>query len=301
MTLPHQAIVFDVQRFSIHDGPGIRSVVFFKGCSLACAWCQNPEAKQASPELAYYAEHCLEGCVRCLGVCPEGAIRSERTARVDFARCTACGKCVDVCPGRALRQVGRSWGAPELLELLLRDRAFYEASGGGLTLSGGEPVLHAGFLREFLPRAKAEALHVALETCGAYPFGLLEPLLPWLDLVLFDVKAADPLRHTRFTGQDNLQILENLAELLRRGVSLEVRMAVIPGWNSDPENVAATAHLLRDLGVRTLTLLPYNHLWEAKLPRLGTGRTPLGIRPPEDGFYAELQDRFARYGVAARI
>jgi pyruvate formate lyase activating enzyme len=300
MSLPHQAIVFDVQRFSIHDGPGIRSVVFFKGCSLACAWCQNPEAKQASPELAYYQERCLPGCTRCL-VCPEDALHADRARRVDFTRCTACGACVDVCPAGALRRVGRSWAAAELLEAVLRDRAFYEASGGGVTLSGGEPVLHASFLAEFLPIVEAEGLHVALETCGAYPFELLEPLLPRLDLVLFDVKAADPLRHGRYTGQDNLQILENLAELRRRRVPLEVRMAVIPGWNSDAENVEATAKLLRELGVETLTLLPYNHLWEAKLPRLGTSRAPLGIRPPQPAFYTALEDAFAQHGVVARV
>lgn len=301
MTLPHRAIVFDVQRFSIHDGPGIRSVVFFKGCSLACVWCQNPEAGQASPEIAYYEEHCLPNCERCLDVCPEDAIRPDRAARVDFERCTACGKCVEVCPGNALRTIGRAWTAPELLEAVLRDRTFYETSGGGITLSGGEPVLHASFLREFLPLAKAEGLHVTLETCGAYPFGLLAPLLPHLDLLLFDLKVADPLRHDRYTGQDNLEILENLAELVRREAPVEVRMAVIPGWNSDAQNVAATAALLGGLGVRTVTLLPYNHFWEAKLPRLGASRIPLGIRPPEAEFYAELEDAFRQHGVAARV
>jgi pyruvate formate lyase activating enzyme len=297
----HQAIVFDVQRFSIHDGPGIRTVVFFKGCSLACAWCQNPEAKQASPELAYYEEHCLPGCTRCLGVCPEQALGPDRAKRVDFARCTACGKCVEVCPGKALRSIGRSWTALELLGSVLRDRTFYQTSGGGITLSGGEPVLHASFLREFLPLAQGEGLHVAVETCGAYPFALLAPLLPYLDLVLFDVKAADPLRHYRYTGQDNRQILQNLGQLVRREVPVEVRMAVIPGWNSDAQNVAATARVLRELGVVRLRLLPYNHLWEAKLPRLGTARAPLRILPPEEGVYAALQDAFAQHGVFAQV
>jgi pyruvate formate lyase activating enzyme len=301
MTLPHQAIVFDVQRFSLHDGPGIRTVVFLKGCALACVWCQNPEAMLAAPELAYYEEQCLEGCTRCVAACPEGAIRPERAARVDFARCTACGRCVDACPGRALRRVGRARGAAELLEEVLRDRPFFAASGGGVTLSGGEPVLHSLFLQEFLPLAKGAELHVALETCGAYPFGLLEPLLPHVDLVLYDVKLVDPARHERATGRENAQILANLAELVRRGVALEVRMPVVPGWNTDGGNLAATARLLGELGVKSLTLLPYNHLWEAKLPRLGTRRTPLGIAPPGADFYVQLQSELAGHGLSVRV
>jgi pyruvate formate lyase activating enzyme len=301
VTLPHQAVVFDVQRFSLHDGPGIRTVVFFKGCALACDWCHNPEALHAAPELAYYEEQCLEGCTRCEDVCPEGAILPRRSDRVDFARCTACGKCVEVCPGRALRLVGRHWTAPELLEEVLRDRPFYESSGGGVTLSGGEPVLHAAFLGELLPLLRAEGVHVALETCGAYPFDMLAPLLPCIDLVLFDVKLVDAERHARHTGRENAGILHNLERLLCEEVPVEVRMPVVPGRNDDDANVADTAALLARHGIGSLTLLPYNHLWEAKLPRLGTARAPLGIRPPGDDFYRRIQGEFARHGVAARI
>lgn len=293
--------MFDVQRFSLHDGPGIRTVVFFKGCGLACAWCQNPEAMRAGPEIAYYAEECIEGCTRCLGVCPEDAVRPERASRIDFERCTGCGRCVEVCPGLALRSIGRARGARELLDEVLRDRPFFESSGGGLTLSGGEPVLQSAFLCELLPLARAEGLHVAVETSGAYPFSLLEPLLPWVDLVLFDVKLADAARHERATARGNEQVLANLRELVARRTPLEVRMPVVPGWNTDGENVAATARLLAGLGVGAVTLLPYNHLWEAKLPRLGLERRALGIRPPEGPFYERLRDEFARNGLPARL
>jgi pyruvate formate lyase activating enzyme len=299
VTLPHEAIVFDVQRFSLHDGPGIRTVIFFKGCALACAWCQNPEAMRAGPELAYYEEECIEGCALCVDVCPEGAIRPQRAARVDFGRCTGCGRCAPVCPGRALRTIGRPRSAPELLDEVLRDRPFFESSGGGVTLSGGEPVLHSAFLGELLPLARAERLHVAVETSGAYPFALLEPLLPWLDLVLYDVKLADAARHERCTARGNEQVLANLRELARRGVPLEVRMPVVR-LEHRPDNVAA-ARLLGELGLGSITLLPYNHLWEAKLPRLGQERRALGIRPPEDAFYERLRDDFARSGLAARL
>lgn len=299
--MSERAMVFDVQRFSIHDGPGIRTVVFLKGCSLACEWCQNPEATKAGPEIAYYREHCLPECHACEEVCPEEAILSDPAARVDFARCTACGDCVAVCPTRALRLVGRELSSGELLQELLRDRPFYAASGGGITFSGGEPVLHARFLEEFLPLARGEGLHVTLETAGSYPFELLEPLLPHVDLVLFDLKVVDQERHQRYTSRDNAVILENLRRLLDAGTTLEVRMPVVPGRNADDRNVQETAELLASLGVGRLTLLPYNHLWEAKLPRLGTARAPLHIAAPAPAFYEDLVRRFAERGLAAHL
>ncbi|MCC6640626.1 MAG: glycyl-radical enzyme activating protein [Deltaproteobacteria bacterium] len=299
MTQDDGAIVFDVQRFSVHDGPGIRTIVFFKGCALACAWCQNPEAIRAAPEIYYDDERCLAGCARCIDRCRDGALGDRRPKRVDFARCTACGACVDDCPAGALRIVGRTWSARELLTEVLRDRPFYASSGGGITLSGGEPVLHAEFLTRWLPLVKREGLHVVLETCGAYPFALLEPLLEWVDLVFFDVKAADAERHRTLTGKTNDQITQTLALLLRRGAAVEVRMPVVPGRNDDAENVAQTAKMLGRMGVGRVTLLPYNHLWEAKLPRLGTQQRPLGIRPPPGGHYEELVRAFAGHGIAA--
>lgn len=301
MTRPHQAIVFDVQRFSIHDGPGIRTSVFFKGCALACVWCQNPEALHAAPELTYDAGRCLEGCTSCLSACSVHAIRPEREGRVDFTRCTDCGDCVDPCPSGALRMIGRPWDVPELLDAVLRDRDFFEQSGGGVTFSGGEPVLQSQLLRELLPLLRDQRIHVAIETCGAYPFELLEPLLGWIDLVLYDLKVIDPIRHARFTTRDNDQILGNLAELVRRAVPIELRMPVVPGWNTDTSNLEATAKLLIERGISSLTLLPYNHLWEAKLPRLGTGQQPLRIQTPDEDFYSQLRNEFESHGIQTRI
>lgn len=298
---PLTATVFDIQRFSIHDGPGIRTAIFFKGCSLACAWCQNPEAVGLQPEMAYYAERCIPGCSACQNVCPEHALRSDRDGRLDFSRCSVCGRCVDVCPGDALRVVGRSITIDELLAEVLRDKPFYAASGGGITLSGGEPALHAPFLRTFLPLARAEGLHVVLETAGCYPARLLDELVPLLDAILFDLKVIDAEAHRRLTTRDNAPILANLAHLLARGAPVTVRMPVVPGHNTDPVNVAATAALLRQLGVRDLTLLRYNHLWEAKLPRLAGNREPLGLSPPPDSLYEALIATFARHGVAAEL
>lgn len=296
---PPRAMVFDVQRFSIHDGPGIRTVVFFKGCSLDCAWCQNPEAVEPRPELAYYAERCLPDCEACVATCAEQALRPQRAGRVDFARCTACGDCLDACPAAALTLVGRRLTPAALLEEVRRDDAFYASSGGGLTLSGGEPLLQADFLAHFLPLARAAGLHVAVETAGNYPFARLAPLLPLVDLVLFDLKLAEPRRHARHTGRDNRLVLGTLRELLARGAPLQVRMPVVPGTNTDAADLAAMADLLRDLGLRELVLLPYNHLWEAKLPRLGSARRPLGVAPPPPAFYADLRRDLRARGIEA--
>lgn len=299
MSRDDRAVVFDVQRFSLHDGPGIRTVVFFKGCALDCAWCHNPEAVRPSPELAYWAERCMEGCRECVGACPERALSDRRDGRVDWLRCSHCGLCAEACPADALVVVGRERGADDLLVEILRDRSFYERSGGGVTFSGGEPALHSAFLQRFLPMAKARGLHLALETAGACPWNLLEPLLDHLDLVLYDLKVMDGDEHRRLTGRDNADIQANLRLLLARGTNVEVRLPVVPGCNTDEANVRETARFLNRLGTNRLTLLPYNHLWEAKLPALDTSRTALGIRPPDRAFYDELRERFGLHGIQA--
>jgi pyruvate formate lyase activating enzyme len=253
----------------------------------------------AAPELAYYAERCLESCRQCLSICPEEAIRDDRARRVDFARCTLCGLCVDVCPAESLVRVGREVGAEDLLAECLRDRTFYETTGGGITLSGGEPVLQSAFLGRFLPLARQSGLHTAVETAGYHPFEALEPLLPYLDLIVFDLKIMDPERHVLFTTRTNERIHDNLGRLIAIGAPLRVRMPVVPGRNTDDANVEATAAFLAGLGVHEIELLPYNHLWEAKLPRLAEERLPLGLRPPEPAFYTALRAAFARSGLQA--
>jgi len=297
---PDSATIFDVQRFSIHDGPGIRTVVFFKGCALDCAWCHNPEAVRPSAELAYWSDRCLAGCRECLQSCPENAIFDRVDGRVQWPRCTHCGDCVPACPTDALVLIGREMGCEELLAEVLKDRDFYQTSGGGVTFSGGEPVLHSAFLRTFLPQARREGLHLAIETSGAIPWQLLEPLLPSLDLVLYDLKVMDAAEHERLTGKDNGEILQILRRLLAGNVPVEVRMPVVPGCNTDDRNVRATAEFLRGLGVERISLLPYNHLWEAKLRALSTARSPMGIRAPEAGFYDDLKARFESQGIRPR-
>lgn len=300
------AIVFDIQRACIHDGPGLRTVVFFKGCSLDCQWCQNPEGRRPTPELAYYEERCLPGCQLCLSSCPHDALRDSVHERVDWSACVHCGQCVSVCPTTALVEVGKAWTADALLDEVVADRSFFAASGGGITLSGGEPALYSEFLRDFLPKAKHAGLDVAIETAGNVPWSQLETILPWIDRVLYDVKAGDGKRHLALTGHDNQQVLDNLRRLIElraAGASfqLEVRMPVVPGLNTQDEALAELAATLHERGVETLELLAYNHLWEAKLPRLAGQRPALGIRPQAPEFYTEVIDRLAAQGITAKL
>ncbi|MFV8755048.1 glycyl-radical enzyme activating protein [Nannocystaceae bacterium ST9] len=300
------AIVFDIQRACIHDGPGLRTVVFFKGCALDCRWCQNPEGRDPKPELAYYEERCLPGCTTCLSSCPHDALHDRVAGRVDWSACVHCGACVEVCPTNALVSVGRTWTAEALLAEVAADRSFFAASGGGVTLSGGEPALHAEFLREFLPAAKQAGLDLAIETAGNVPWSHYEAILPWIDRVLYDVKVGDHARHLALTGHDDVRVLDNLRRLIERREAgakfeLEVRMPVVPGLNTDDAALAGLARSLRELEVATLGLLPYNHLWEAKLPRLSGDRPALGIRPQPPEYYAELIARFAAQGITATM
>lgn len=305
MNRDDRACVFDVQRFSVHDGPGIRTVVFFKGCALDCAWCHNPEAVRRPRELAYWSGRCLEECRACLEHCPEEALRDQLEQRVDWLRCSHCGLCVEPCPTGALTMIGREVGPEELLHEVLRDQDFFVSSGGGLTLSGGEPVLHSAFLQRFLPLARQKGLHVVMETAGAVPWRLLEPLLELVDVVFYDFKFASALRHRAYTRRDNLEILANLKRLLDRSRErsftpvVRVRMPVVPGINSGDAEIAQAAAVLRTLRIEQLVLLPYNRLWEAKLPALDTRRQPLGIPEPEPQFYERLRERFAALGITA--
>jgi pyruvate formate lyase activating enzyme len=303
---PHDhddAVVFDVQRFSLHDGPGIRTVVFFKGCGLDCQWCQNPEGRRHSPELSYHADRCIPGCRACIGICPEDALIDSINGRVLWDHCTHCAACVEPCPSNALTMVGQRWTADALLAEVLADRPFYDQGGGGVTLSGGEPVLHARFLAEFLPKVKDAGLHVVLETSGQYRFDVLEPLLGYVDLVYYDVKAGGRERHLQLVGHGDEQIRRNLAKLLAHEpkVDVEVRMPVIPGVNDVDASLDVMSEQLRELGVERLTLLAYNHLWESKLPHLDTPRVALGLEPPAPEYYAELERRFAARGITAQL
>lgn len=276
-------IIYNIQRFSLHDGPGIRTTVFLKGCPLRCAWCHNPESQRIRPQLSLFESRCLR-CGQCFALCPCHQL-ADGAHTVDFQACTACGRCVDGCAAGALEILGRETTAAEAAEEALRDLPFYQTSGGGVTLSGGEPTMQADFAAELLARVRAAGVHTALETCGHAPWASFGKLLPHLDMILYDVKQMDGDKHKAYTGVDNGLILDNLRRLCSRDVQAEivVRTPVIPGYNDQPENFAALADFLKGMErIPRVELLPYNELAGSKYPRLGMTYSPGEVRE-EDG------------------
>ena len=273
--------VFDIQRFSIHDGPGIRTTVFLKGCSLHCYWCHNPESIRPRPEIQFFPEKCI-GCGECLLVCQHGA-RIVRDGAVAYLRqeCEACGECVETCYASATTIIGKEMSVEEVMAEVLRDRAFYETSGGGVTLSGGEPVIQRDFAQAILERCKAEGIHTAIETAGNYPWEFLEPLLSATDLVMMDLKHMDPDEHRAATGVTNERILANAQRLAQTGKAVLFRTPVIPTVNDTPEAIGAIADFVHalasarerngsgDTAFIEFELLPFHRLAADKYRSLG--------------------------------
>lgn len=263
-------LAFNVQQFSIEDGPGIRTTVFMKGCPLRCAWCHNPEGLRPTPDLVWYDVRCI-GARDCVRACRENALAlSPQGMRIDRERCNVCGVCAEACPSAALEVIGRRWTPEQLLEELLKDQVFYETSGGGVTFSSGEPMMQVDFLCEVLPLCKEAGLHIALDTCGAVSSERYQRVLDWVDLVLYDLKLMDPERHRAATGICNDLILQNARLLAARGVPLWIRTPVIPGYTDDPDNIRAIGRFIREAlpTVERWDLLAYTYLGRPKYHRL---------------------------------
>ena len=291
--------IFDVQRFCLHDGPGIRTVVFFKGCPLRCVWCQNPESLDPRLELACYAERCA-GCGACVEACPNQAVQVG--AVIDRPRCQACGACTEACPHEALRLVGRQRAVDQLAHELARDLPYFEATGGGVTLSGGEPLLQISGAAALLAACKGRGIHSAVQTCGAVPWERFERALPHVDLFLFDLKAAGDGLHHRLTGWGTRRIADNARRLVESGAQARFRMPVVPGINDTEASLAGVAELLRELGQGRLTLMPYHAGGESKLGRLDSQQPLLELdRAGADAALDRARGWFERQGVEVLV
>ncbi len=297
-----KGLVTDIQRFSVHDGPGIRTTVFLKGCSLRCAWCHNPETLRPGPELQVLPERCI-GCGTCVEACPNGA-RVEEGGAIRHVRelCKACGLCAATCYAGGLVLVGREMDSAEVLAEVLEDAPFYRSSGGGMTLSGGEPLCQPEFSRELLAGAKAAGVGTAVETSLAVSWDRVAAVLPFTDLFLVDIKVLDPACHRRWTGAPNDQILENARRLSGEGRPLVVRTPVVPGVNDTAESIGAIADFVRDFpSMAAYEILPYHPLGTGKYRSLGIECRFDGAAPPAAGLLEKLAGEAARRGIAVRI
>jgi len=303
--LKNFGLVFHIQRFSLHDGPGIRTTVFLKGCVMRCFWCHNPEGQTAQPEIAFNPEKCI-GCGACFSRCPNQAHQHIDEQHVLIReRCTICGSCVETCYAEALELMGKKMTVEQVMDEVLRDRMFYETSGGGITLSGGEPVLHAAFSMEILKCSKQSALHTAIETCGNYPWEQLEKLLPFIDLIMMDIKLFNSAKHQSITGQRNERTLENGRRLALSGKPIIFRTPVIPTVNDNLEDIKSIALFIRELmqsragndPAIQYELLPFHKLAADKYRHLGREYPAQHLDSPENGWLKSVVDTVQMLGV----
>jgi pyruvate formate lyase activating enzyme len=299
MQLPHgdtEGLIFDIDTFAVHDGPGLRMAVYLKGCPLRCAWCHSPESVRPHPELLFLRDRCSH-CGTCAAACPRG-VHQVAAASHAIARdlCQACGLCVSSCRQGALRIAGRRCRAREIVSQAARLKPFFDHSGGGITLTGGEVTLQADLAAAILSGCRALGIHTAIETCGASSWDTLERLLQDTDLVLFDIKLMDEAAHRRWTGASNRQILENARRLAGR--QTQIRVPLIPGITDTDENLSALFAFMREAGLTSVGLLPYNPVTAAKYQWLDL---PFAIEggPQTAGQLAALLDMARRAGVEA--
>ncbi len=302
MSNSDQGIIFNIQGYCIHDGPGIRTTVFLKGCPLSCLWCQNPESHSFHPELLFAEEKCT-GCGKCVQVCPEKAIGMQgKVSQTDRRLCRGAGLCVNACPNEARAAMGYRATADEVFKEIAADSLFYQESGGGVTLSGGEPLAQPEFAACILKKCRDAGFHTALDTCGHAPWETTREVLRHTDLVLFDFKHMNPEMHEKYTGVSNELILQN-AEKIHNEMSIPMlaRVTLVPGFNDSPENIEATARFITDKlsNAVSVHLLSYHRLGEAKWERLARKNETAAIEIPGEQQLVECRRIFESFGLTA--
>lgn len=295
--MPQEGIIFNVQRYTIHDGPGIRTELFLKGCPLNCGWCGNPESQAAVIEPGVYPAKCIgkDKCGCCVSVCPSGSLKfeEEKLVSIDRCQCVNCMKCADACPADAVKAWGRKMTVDQAMDVILRDIAYYQESQGGVTISGGEPLTQVDFVEALLKRCQKEKIHTCLESTFCMGWDVVEKGSRHADLLITDIKHMDPAVHRKHTGVSNEKILENLQRLARQGKEMIVRIPVIPGVNDDMGNMRATADFILDkLGnqVKQLQLLRFMRLGEEKYASLGIPYHMKDIEIDQDQFNEQIKD-----------
>ncbi len=297
---PPRGLIFDLKRMAVDDGPGIRTTVFLKGCPLHCLWCASPESIGKRPQLVFHEKKCIH-CGRCVTVCPTAAQEMDAQGRrVRWERCNACGGCAEVCPSLALRLIGKWMTAEEVFRKIEEDKVFYDNSGGGVTISGGEPTLQVNFLRELLEKCRQAGICTALDTSGHVEWAHLERIVDLVDLFLYDLKHLDAERHARLTGVSNLLILENFQRLRQRRKTVIVRFPLIPGGNDSTDNILAMIEYLKR-GSEKLEILPFNLAAGSKYELLGR-RFPLADTASQsETELARIEAVFQEAGIAVSL
>lgn len=273
-------MIFNIQKCSIHDGEGLRTLVFFKGCPLRCPWCANPESQKYQMEIMESPVRCI-GCGACRDVCPEGAVREDLS--IDRSRCISCFKCVEVCYAEAKKIAGKEYSIEELYHELEKDKAFYTFHDGGVTFSGGEPLTHGAYLEQIAKKCREGHINVVVESCGYAEYKTFESALPYIDAMFMDIKHIDPARHKAMTGVDNFLILENIKRIAAYGIPITVRTPVVPGYTDNLENIQGIARFIADVpGIKDYELLAYHDFGKSKYKALGRFYELEAVRTPTD-------------------
>ena len=296
-----KAVVTNIQGYSIHDGPGIRTTVFLKGCPLKCRWCANPENLSGEIQVGFIAGSCRH-CGACLSVCKHGGIDPEGAYRINRAHCTSCTVCTDVCYYGALVKYGEEMTAQQVFDKVRRDKMFFDASGGGVTVSGGEPLLHPDFIFDFFSLCRGAGISTCIETCGFVPWESFERVLPVTDMFYFDLKLMDESAHIAYTGRSNRLILSNAAVLAHTGADILFRQPLIPGVNDSPAHISAAAEFIKSIGGKhSLQLMPYHRMGTSKYAALNMPYTLEQLSPMSADTAEKAAEGYRRLGVDCTV